>query len=53
MDQKMALCCQDQNKAGCLEAISPPAWEADGERKQVPVLTLPKIFWVLFLTHCG
>lgn len=49
MDRKMALCCQDQNKARYLEAISPPTWETGDERKQVPVLALPKSFWVLFL----
>lgn len=49
MDQKMAFCCQDQNKARHLEAISLTTWETADEKKQVPVLALPKSFWVLFL----
>lgn len=53
MDQKIALCGQDQNKVRLLEAISPPAWKTGDEREQVPVLALPKSFWVLFLMcHC-
>lgn len=53
MDEKVVLCCQDQNKARHLEAISPPTWETGDERKQVPVLALPKSFPMLFfMCHC-